>query len=265
VSGNLWGQILNPKGQAPTKSKIKLGNILHHALGIDLSKKGCVKHNLIEICLVIVAAAVLLSGSSCTTVVNRRPTITTLEAETEWIAPLGNLQVTCTASDPDGDGLNYEWVTTEGDVSATGAVAVWTGPEEVGMYNITVVVDDGHGGTDTAFLGLIVSNGPPPIIRNLIITAQEPKYLKTTSNGYKVGKTKEYRIECIASGINGELIYEWSCTGGEISGGGSLITWAAPDASGYVTVTAKILDGVGNWVRKNVVFDVVDCSSCTFG
>jgi hypothetical protein len=214
--------------------------------------------------MVIVAAAVLFLGPSCTTVTNRLPIITSLEAEAEWITPSGSVQMTCTASDPDGDKLSYEWITTGGDISGTGAVAIWTAPEEVGMYDITLVVDDGHDGKDTAFLTLIASNGRPPSIENLIVTAKEPKYLKTTSTGYKVGKTKEYYIECIASGAGG-LMYEWSCTGGNVSGEGSLITWTAPDTSGYVTVTAKVFDGVGNWVRKSVVFEVVDCSSCTFG
>jgi len=133
------------------------------------------------------------------------------------------------------------------------------------MYDITVVVDDDHGGKDTAFLALIASNGPPPTIQNLVVTAKEPKYLKTTSTGYKVGKTKEYYIECVASAVSDELVYEWSCNGGEISGAGPLIAWTAPDTSGYVTVTAKVFDGAANWVRKNVVFEVVDCSPCEFG
>jgi len=213
----------------------------------------------------IVVAAVLLTSSSCTTSANRRPTIASLEAEAEWTAPSGSIQATCSASDPDGDTLSYEWITTGGDISGTGAVTVWTAPEEVGMYDITIVVDDGHDGKDTKSLTLIASNGPPPSIQNLIVTAKEPKYLKTTSTGYKVGKTKEYYIECIASGTNGELVYEWSCNGGEISGAASSITWTAPDTSTDVTVSAKVFDGVGNWVRKSVVFEVVSCSSCTFG
>ena len=228
-------------------------------------QRGSVKDNLIRIGLVTIAAGVLLIASSCTTVTNRLPIITGLEAEAEWAAPLGRLQMTCTASDPDGDDLSYEWIATGGDISGTGAVAIWTAPEEVGMYDITVVVDDGHGGKDTAFLTLIASNGPPPSIHNLIVTAKEPKYLKTTSTGYKVGKTKEYYIECVASDVDGELVYEWSCNGGDMSGEGPLITWVAPDTSGYVTVTAKVFDDEGNWVRKNVVFEVVDCSSCVFG
>ena len=224
-----------------------------------MNKKRCL------VITVIAAAAVLFLAPSCTTAANRRPTITSLEAEAEWIAPLGSLQVMCTASDPDGDELSYEWITTGGDISGTGTVAIWTAPEQVGMYDITVVVDDGHDGKDTGFLTLITSNGRPPSIQNLVVTAKEPKYLKTTTTGYKVGKTKEYYIECIASATNGEPVHEWSCNGGEISGAGSLITWTAPDTSGYVTVTVKVFDGVGNWVRKSVVFEVVDCSSCEFG
>ncbi len=222
------------------------------------------KHKLIGITLAT-AAAVLLVASSCTTVTNRLPTINSLEADAEWIAPSASIQLTCTASDPDGDGLSYQWSASSGGISGTGAVTVWTAPEEVGMYDITVVVDDGHDGKDTAFLTLIASNGPPPSIENLVVTAKEPKYLRTTSSGYKVGKTKEYYIECVGSATNGGLTYEWSSNGGEIVGSDSVINWTAPDTSGYVTVTAKVFDDVGNWVRKNVVFEVVDCSPCEFG
>ena len=226
---------------------------------------GSVKDNLIRIGLATMAVGVLLTASSCTTPINRRPIITSLEAEAEWTIPSGSLQVTCNASDPDGDELSYEWITTGGDISGTGAVAVWTAPEEVGMYDITVVVDDGRGGEDMGFLTGIASNGPPPSIQNLTVTAQEPKYLKTTSAGYKVGKTKEYCIECIASGTGGELVYEWSCNGGEISGAGSLVTWTAPDTEGDITVTVKVFDVLANWVKKSIVFEVVSCSPCEFG
>ncbi len=221
-------------------------------------------HKLIGIALAT-AAAVLLVASSCTTVTNRLPTINSLEADTEWIAPYGGIQLTCIASDPDGDGLSYQWSASGGDISSTVAVAVWTAPEEVGMYDVTVVIDDGRGGKDTAFLTLIASNGPPPNIESLAVTAKEPKYLKTTSTGYKVGKTKEYYIECVASATNGEPTYEWSSDGGEISGLGSVINWTAPDMSGYFTVTARAFDDAGNWVSRNVVFEVVDCSPCEFG
>jgi hypothetical protein len=229
----------------------------------NAAQRGSVKDKLTGIAIVAVGT-VLLFASSCTTVTNRLPTIASLEADAEWIDPSASIQLTCTASDPDGDGLSYQWSASDGGISGTGAVVVWTAPEQVGMYDITVVVDDGHDGKE-AFLTLIASNGPPPSIENLVVTAKEPKYLKTTSTGYKVGKTKEYYIECVGSATNGGLTYEWSSNGGEIVGSDSVINWTAPDTSGYVTVTAKVFDDVGNWVRKNVVFEVVDCSPCEFG
>ena len=207
-------------------------------------------------CLVIVGAAVLLLASSCAASI-----ITSLEAEPDyWTAPLDSLQVTCTASSPDGGELSYEWSTTGGNITGTGPEVTWTAPEEVGMYDITVVVTDSQGGQDTASLALIASNDPPPIIEDLIVTAEHP-YLKETTTGYKVAKTYDYGIECIASGT-GELVYEWSCTGGNISGEGSLITWTAPDMESDVTVTVKVFDDAGNWVRKSIAFEVVDCVSC---
>jgi len=205
----------------------------------------------------IVAAAVLLLASSCAGLL-----IISLEAEAPgWTAPLGSLQVTCTASSPDGGELSYEWSTTGGNITGTGPEVIWTAPEEVGMYDITVVVTDAQSRQSTESIALIASNGTPPTIENLIVTAIGHPYLKKTTTGYKVGKTYEYSIECVASDT-GELVYEWSCTGGNISGEGSLITWTAPNTEGYVTVTVKVFDEVDNWVRESILFQVVRCVSC---
>jgi len=210
--------------------------------------------------MVIVAVAVLLLASSCT--VNRRPVITSLEAEADWTVPLGSLRVTCDAEDPEGDELSYEWSTTGGNITGTGPEVIWTAPEEVGMYDITVLVSDSQGREATGLIALIASNGPPPIIEDLIVTAIGHPYLKETTTGYKVAKTYDYGIECIASNTSGELVYEWSCTGGNISGEGSMITWTAPNTEGDFTVTVKVLDDIGNWVRKSIAFEVVPCESC---
>jgi len=210
------------------------------------------------------AAAVLLLASSCDTA-NHRPVITSLEAEVDWTAPSSSLNVTCTASDRDGDELSYNWSASGGNITGTGPEVTWTAPEEIGVCDITVVVNDGHDGEDTRSVILIVANGTLPIIENLIVTAKEPKYLKETLTGYKVGKGKEYDIECISSNTSGELVYEWLCDGGEISGEGSTITWTAPNTSGDVTVTVIVFDVEGNMDSENIVFTVVSCSSCTFG
>jgi hypothetical protein len=207
----------------------------------------------------IVAATVLLLASSCA-----GPIIISLKAEAPgWTAPLSSLQVMCNASNPDGGELSYSWSANGGNIVGAGAVVNWTAPEEVGMYDITVMVGDSVNKTATGSIVVIASNGPPPVIGDLNVTA-EHKYLKTTATGYKVAKTYNYTIECIASG-NGTLSYNWTCTDGNISGEGSTINWTAPNTVCEVTVTAKVFDGVGNWVKKSVLLTVVPCTPCEFG
>ena len=205
-----------------------------------------------------------MSQVTITVRANKPPTITSLIADADWTTPSGSIQVMCTASDPEGDELSYEWATDGGNISGTGAAVNWTAPEEVGIYHVTVVVTDGHGEEDTMFVYLSAATGTPPTIEDLIVTA-EHKYLKTTTTGYMVGKTKEYNIECIVSDTGVGVVYEWSCDGGEISGEGSMITWTAPDTKGYVTVTVIASDVADNMVSKSVILNVVNCSACTFG
>jgi hypothetical protein len=212
----------------------------------------------------VMAAVVLLLASSCTG--NWRPVIASLEADADWTAPLSSLQVTCIASDHNGDELSYKWSASGGNITGTGPEVTWTAPGEVGVCDITVVVDDGQGGSDTGSLILFAANGTLPIIEDLIVTAREPKYLREISYGYKVGRGKEYDIECIASSnTSGELAYEWLCDGGEISGEGSMITWTAPNASDGVTVTVIVFDAAGYMDNESIIFVVVSCTSCEFG
>jgi hypothetical protein len=199
---------------------------------------------------------------------NRPPTITSLVADAAWTLPSGSIQVTCTASDPDGDELSYEWTASGGDISGTGAVVNWTAPEEVGMYDVTVVVTDGHGSSATDSLPHIsVATEQPPVIEALRVTKDRYGhcYLKTYSWGYKVGKGQKYDIECLVADTSSELSYNWSCDGGELSGEGSLITWTAPNTSVDVTVTVTVSDVAGNMMSNDITLNVVGCSKCTFG
>lgn len=197
--------------------------------------------------------------------VNKPPIISSLVAGADWTTPSGTIQVTCTASDPDGAELSHEWSASGGSITGTGAAVNWTAPGQVGIYNITVVVTDSHGEEDTGSIALIASNGPSPVIEDLIVTAKGHPYLKETATGYMVLKTKEYYVECIASNASGELAYEWSCDGGEISGDGSTITWTAPDVSGEVTVTVILTDAADNSVTKSIILNVVTCPACILG
>jgi hypothetical protein len=195
---------------------------------------------------------------------NESPAISSLVADVDWTLPSGTLRVTCTASDADGDQLSYEWTATAGHISGTGDAVNWTAPAEVGMYSVTVEVEDGHGSSVTRLLPVSVAAEQPPVIEELRVTA-EHCYLKTYPWGCKVGKEQAYHIECILADNSSVTSYNWLCDGGGILGEGSVITWTAPNASVEVTVTVIVSDIAGNMAIKNVVLNVVPCSICEFG
>jgi hypothetical protein len=201
---------------------------------------------------------------------NSPPSIDSLAANADWTKPSGSLQVTCNATDPDGDELGYKWTTDGGKISGTGADVKWTAPREVGAYNVTVVVKDGYGGEDTRKMALCVDRGTPPVIEKVVVTGKDNPYLKKDDQpgcDYEVFQTKKYDIDCVASNTSGELSYEWSCAAGNIAGEGSNITWTAPTTpvaqSIKVTVTVIVSDVAGNRVGKNIVFYVSYCT-CPF-
>jgi hypothetical protein len=205
-----------------------------------------------------------------TVMANSPPTITSLIANARWTPPSGTIQVTCTASDPDGDKLSYEWTADEGDISGTGAVVNWTAPQEIGAYNVTVVVKDGYGGEATEKLSLSVNLGTPPTIESLTVTPNGNPYLKpdgVAGCDYEVYQTKKYDIACNVSDTSGVVSYNWSCTNGMISGEGSNITWTAPSTPGGqsldATVTVIVSDATGNSVPESIVFYVSHCT-CPF-
>lgn len=204
--------------------------------------------------------------SQVTITVGAPPVITSLVADRDWITPSGSVQVTCNATDPDGDELTYEWTAIAGNISGTGAVVNWTAPQEVGIYDFTVVVKDSHGDSVTDSLHISVATEQPPLIETLFITKDRYGhcYLKKSGEKYLVGKEQKYDIECVVSDTS-ELVYEWSCDGGQISGEGPMITWTAPNSSVEVTVTVTVSDLAGNMVSKNIILSVVACSACTFG
>ena len=201
---------------------------------------------------------------------NEPPVITGLTADPGWTLPAGSLQVICGAEDPDGHPLSYGWSASGGDISGTGSEATWTAPEGVGIYSITVVVNDGYGGSATRTLSVSVVTGQPPIIEALEVTKDRYGhcYLIEYSWGYKVGKEQQYDIKCVVADTGVELFYEWACDGGEISEvseDGSMIAWTAPDTSREVIVTVIVSDIAGNMGSESVILEVVSCSPCTFG
>jgi hypothetical protein len=76
----------------------------------------------------------------------------------QWVVMFGNsTEITCTASDPDGDTLSYSWSAPEGEISGEGSTVMWTAPDKCGEYvAVTVAVFDDRGGETTKAVELHV-------------------------------------------------------------------------------------------------------------
>ena len=111
--------------------------------------------------LVTIAVALICPGCSEESggPVNRAPVITELTAVPERIEPLESSTLSCTADDPDGDALTYEWDAEFGTLSGSGASVSWTATEVFDTCLVTVTVSDGHGGTDEAEVRIEVPEG----------------------------------------------------------------------------------------------------------
>jgi hypothetical protein len=89
-------------------------------------------------------------------VVNTPPVIASLTPGAIELVPGESCTVTCTASDPDGDALTYDWTASAGTITGTGSLVTWTAPVAEGTYAVGVIVSDGKGGTDSESCAITV-------------------------------------------------------------------------------------------------------------
>jgi len=196
--------------------------------------------------IILIVATFFIGG--CTPP-NQPPVIYSLTAGGGQLSPSKQCQIKCVASDLDGDELNYTW-SASGDISGQGSVITWTAPETPGDYTIMVKVTDGRGGEATAELamGITVAANHPPVVDSLAAELQRVKKGMTSV------------IECIASDPDGDdLSYIWSFSGGSISGGGSVVSWIAPDIFGTYTITVTVTDGRGGQAIQSLEIVVTCC------
>jgi hypothetical protein len=184
--------------------------------------------------IVIVVAAVALAIILDTMLANRRP-VSSLVAVPERVLPSGSCQIICTASDRDGDELSYNWSASGGGISGEGDTITWTAPPSIGSYDVTVTVTDGRGGETVSQVTIIVSTNRPPTITSLVADADW-----TTPSG-------SLQVTCDAADPDDdELSYEWTATGGDISGTGAAVNWTAPQEVDIYYITVVVKDGHGS-------------------
>jgi len=79
-------------------------------------------------------------------ILNQAPVIQSITANPSIILPNGTTEITCVASDEDGDSLTYAWSADYGSFPGgpSGSIVQWQAPGEFGEYYVRVTVDDGR-------------------------------------------------------------------------------------------------------------------------
>ena len=180
--------------------------------------------------IAVVLLAVLLPG----VLAARSPEITALQAASERVFPSGSTEIVCIVSSPDGVELDYEWQYTGGSLEGEGAIVVWTAPATEGFFYIEVTVSDQRGNADTKQTRMTAKANVPPMIASL-----------TADAGWTL-PAGSLQITCEAEDPDGdELSYQWTATGGSISGTGATVTWTAPEEVGKYYITVVVSDDHG--------------------
>ncbi|HEY8459485.1 MAG TPA: PKD domain-containing protein [Blastocatellia bacterium] len=140
-----------------------------------------------------------------------------LRASSSTVCVGDKVTLTATASDPNGDSLLYSWKSSGGQIIGQGvSVQFDTTGLEPGDYVVTVEVNDGRGGAASDSKTIRVEACPPLTVcfgPNLDVTAVPP----TVDPGEKINVS----TPGVSGGRNvGAVRYEWSATGGTITGGG---------------------------------------------
>jgi hypothetical protein len=109
--------------------------------------------------IVIICVLVMLTSGCGSDEPNRAPSISNVTANDNSIEINTAATITCTASDPDGDNLTYNWEADGGSFTQTGANATWTAPEIPGEYTISVSVTDGQATSSSSSISIAVFGG----------------------------------------------------------------------------------------------------------
>jgi hypothetical protein len=198
---------------------------------------------------------------------NRVPVVVSIIGIGEW-KPSAEGNLTCDASDPDGDKLNYIWSAENGTIKGEGNQVIWVTPDTTGNYAITVHVTDGKGGEATASKSFKVVTNPygndSPDTTIYLKFAMPSGSVVQESRRVRTWTTSE--IQCVVKDIEAnELTYKWSSPVGKLNGNGiadgkaSRAGWTAPGVAGTYTVGVIVTDKAGNEAKGEVVFTALCC------
>ncbi len=186
---------------------------------------------------------------------NQPPIINSLTAEKE-VPTSAESQITCEATDANGDILTYQWSADSGTIKGEGSSIAWIAPDTAGNHTIEVTVTDGKGGTATesTTIAVIYKPNQPPTITNLTRDGSPP------DEENRIREWRTVTLQCTAQDPDADkLSYLWRATGGKITGEGNTVGWTSPGVNGDYTVTVVVTDGRGGRAEASIVFKVICC------
>jgi hypothetical protein len=90
---------------------------------------------------------------------NHPPIISSLITSQNVVEANQIANITCHASDQDGDTLTFSWTATGEVVGGNNSSLSWSAPDTAGTYNIICTVNDGMGGEDSSSVNIVVTSG----------------------------------------------------------------------------------------------------------
>ena len=212
---------------------------------------------------------VLLSGCSLISLFgappNNAPVIESVSC-TQDVFALADNEMVCSASDPDGDSLQYEWSIGSGKIIGSGPRMMWVSPDTMGTYDVAVKVSDGKGGEAKQAVAIRVLTNADGTTAAPVTLKIALGYSETISENRTVKVGTATKVTCAVDNAAGKkLTYEWSASGGKLKGTGmeqktcAVVFWTAPALTQVYTVNVAVRDDQGNETQGRVMFDVFCC------
>ncbi len=164
--------------------------------------------------------------------------------------PGGTVVIESKVVNPSNAALTYKWSATGGGFGSSGANNIWQAPPQSGVYEITLTVEDGKGGTAQGQTSITVSSNRAPVITDLYFSP-----MTVTPGGSSV-------ITCTANDPDGDIVrYSWNASADSISGTGNKVSWMAPNNTGDFGITCVVSDGKGGESKQTVTISVTEPGS----
>jgi len=200
--------------------------------------------------LLLISTGVLSCAPVAPPAAGQQLTIQSLTPVQNQTLPGGTVAIESSVINPGNSSLTYKWSASGGGFGGSGQNNIWQAPSQVGVYDITLTVQDSKGGYAQSRTSITVSSNRAPAITNLSAIP-----VNVTPGGSTV-------ITCTASDPDGDIVrYSWSAADGSISGTGDRVSWISPNKNGDIGVTCTVSDGKGAEAKQTILINVTPSTS----